>query len=222
MSIIERATRKLQETQQSSTAAVIEMPVQRQPARNPGLNKRFVAGWMLASMATGFVLGMVVSGALYKPASPQFPSAQQAPSAATRTIRVAPVTPVQPTPAAADQNNNNDKQKAVLKHVDNWVKAWSDKDLDNYLAAYAPEFQPPGGLTRPEWEKQRRQRLGKYSKIEIRLSDMQIMTEGDTATVEFIQSFKADGFSETGLRKRLELRQQGNRWLTVKETTIKG
>lgn len=106
--------------------------------------------------------------------------------------------------------------------VDRWVKAWSEKDLDKYLAAYAPEFEPPDGLTRADWEKQRRKRLGKFHKIEIHLSDLTTVLNEETATVEFVQSFNADGFSETGLHKRLELRLQDHRWMIRKEISRKG
>jgi murein L,D-transpeptidase YafK len=130
--------------------------------------------------------------------------------------------PAQPADVASKPNTEDDTRRQVKLFVDGWVKAWSEKDLDNYLSAYAPEFDPPGGLTRSDWEKQRRNRLGKYHKIEIKLSELTALSKGDAATVDFVQSFKADGFSETGLRKRLALRLQGGRWMITKEISRKG
>ena len=112
-----------------------------------------------------------------------------------------------------------DERQNIEAFVNSWARAWSAREADKYLSAYAPEFEPANGLTRAAWEKQRRHRLGKYKKIEITLSNLAVSVEKDVATAEFIQSFEADGFSETGLRKRLDLKQQGTRWMIVRETS---
>ena len=54
-----------------------------------------------------------------------------------------------PAPAA-------DPAAEVLKAVNAWAEAWSRKDADAYLAAYAKDFDPPGNQSRADWEKSRR------------------------------------------------------------------
>lgn len=134
-------------------------------------------------------------------------------------ILFAPATNTVPTEAIAERpapSPSNEQQ--VADFVNSWATSWETKEVNKYLSAYAPEFTPSNGLTHTAWEKQRRQRLKKYRRIEVTLADITVAVQGDSATVEFVQSFKADGFSESGLRKRLDLRRQDSRWLITAET----
>ncbi|BAN36591.1 hypothetical protein SCD_n02792 [Sulfuricella denitrificans skB26] len=206
MSIVEEAMRRLGAAQQNDSQPESEMPAPPPSPEKPVWPKLLVAG------GVGFVLGAGTASTLLTPVSTPIASTRQ-----TQEI----TKPVQPAYIASSPNTEEDSRQQVKLFVDSWVKAWSEQNLDNYLSAYAPEFEPPGGLTRSDWEKQRRKRLGKYHKIEIKLSGLTALSKGDTATVEFVQSFNADGFSETGLHKHLELRRQGERWLIMKEISRK-
>lgn len=206
MSIVEEAMLRLNAAQKHNAQLTSEMPALPRPAK-PVWHKLLVAG------GAGFVLGMGAASALLYPVGGASISAMQAQEAAKS---------VQSLDVASNPNSENNRQRQVALFIDGWIKAWSEKDLDNYLSAYAPEFEPPGGLTRSDWEKQRRKRLAKYHKIEIKLSRLTAISKGDAATVEFIQSFKADEFSETDLHKRLELRLHGDRWMIMKEISRKG
>lgn len=208
MSIVEKAVNKLQAEQQNKARANPEI------LSSPSRPEK--SGWkkLLAVGGIGFILGAGSNAILHNPGESLFfsPPALQA-KELKELANPAQILGVSPSPDTAE----NIAQQQAMTFVDGWVKAWSEKDLDRYLYAYAPEFEPPAGLTRAAWEKQRRNRLGKYHKIEIKLSAMAVVAKGDTATVEFIQSFTADNFSEAGLHKRLELRRQGDRWMIVKE-----
>ncbi|MBU1690523.1 MAG: nuclear transport factor 2 family protein [Gammaproteobacteria bacterium] len=206
MSIVEEAMRRFGAAQQNDSQPKSEMPAPPPSPEKPVWHKLLVAG------VVGFVLGAGTASTLLTPVS--------SPIASTRQEQEI-TKPVQPAYIASNPNTEEDSRQPVKRFVDSWVKAWSEQNLNNYLSAYAPEFEPPGGLTRSDWEKQRRKRLGKYHKIEINLSDLTTLSKGDTAVVEFVQSFNADGFSETGLHKRLELRLQGERWLIMKEISRK-
>lgn len=192
---------------QAARPSAAHIPAQSKPGANPISPRLFITA------GVGFVLGMATIAILIEPA-------KKTPS---------PVLPVQSaaTPAYSSQlpliTNNQGKtiesRQEVAALVSDWANAWAAKDADHYLSFYAPEFLPPHGLTRPAWEKQRRSRLSKYRKIEIALSDLTVSLEENTAAVEFVQSFNADGFSETGLHKRLDLKLQDARWMIVKETS---
>lgn len=176
---------------------------------NPISPKLLITGGM------GFVLGVTAIVVLFNPVRSMFSPAVPIQKAAS------PASSIQLPLVAANQNNANDSQQKVSSIVSKWAEAWAAKDVDNYLSFYAPEFQPHHGLTRSAWERQRRNRLNKYRKIEIELSGLTVSLQKNTATVEFVQSFKADGFSETGLHKRLDLELHGTRWMIVKETSGK-
>jgi len=207
MSIVEEAMLRLGAAQKNNAPLKSEIPVPPSPPAKPVWRKLLVAG------GVGFVLGMGTASVLLEPVRGASISARQTQETAK---------PVQSSDVASNPNTEDDSRRQLTLFVDGWIKAWSEKDLDNYLSAYAPEFEPPGGLTRSDWEKQRRKRLGKYHKIEIKLSELTAISKGATATVEFVQCFKADELSETGLHKRLELRLQGDRWMIVKEISRKG
>lgn len=184
------------------------------PRTNPISSRLLFAGGI------SFVLGMTAIVILPKlgnrePATPVIAPALTVPETAVPAIS-------NPPPAVAD---NRDKTAETRQHVaatvNGWATAWAVKDADGYLSFYAPDFSPPRGMTRAGWEEQRRSRLRKYRKIEIALSGLTVSLAKDTAAAEFVQSFQADGFSEIGLRKRLDFELHGGHWMIVKETSGK-
>lgn len=216
MSIIEGVMRHVQSAQQSNAKPEDETQVPLQPAVTPVWHKLVVVG------AVCFVLGAVTAKALLVPVKIASLPVKQAQNLVAPVSVVMPVNSSSRPAVAVNPGKEDEGRREVVAAVDAWVKAWSDKDMDNYLSAYAPEFHPPEGLSRSEWEKQRRKRINKYGKIEIKLSDLVVISQKDAAIVEFVQSFKTDVFSETGLHKRLELRRQGSRWVIVNEVSYKG
>lgn len=99
-----------------------------------------------------------------------------------------------------------------------WAKAWSARSMSDYLAAYGPNFTPPGGQARTAWEADRRARIEPRSRIDVALSDMSVTVNGDRATARFRQDYTSDTLNITS-RKTLELIKTGNRWLIVREST---
>ncbi len=141
-------------------------------------------------------------------------AAATVPAASTRpTTATAPVTtPTQPVaPSGAVQDD-------VEAAVQAWAKAWSSKNMQAYLGAYAQNFTPPGGQSRSEWEADRRARIVPRSRIGVDLSDINITVNGDRATVRFRQAYSSDTLNVTS-RKTLDMVKSGNRWLIVRETT---
>ncbi|MBI5430459.1 MAG: nuclear transport factor 2 family protein [Nitrosomonadales bacterium] len=209
MNLLEKAMRQkaIRASRQNGQAAETETPAASLPATRPLPVKLLLAGGAGITLATA-AIGMLLAPTDHAPANASPTQAMFAPKNIDQ-FATAPDTPVK-----GDEGRQN-----VATFVDGWVRAWSAKDVDKYLSAYAPEFKPAHGLSRPAWEKQRRERLAKYKKIEVALANLTIAAEKDTATVEFIQSFKADDFSESGLRKRLDLRLQDSRWVIVRETS---
>ena len=104
----------------------------------------------------------------------------------------------------------------VQKAVENWAAAWSRKDVKNYLAAYAKDFDVPGGGSRKSWEQERESRIAKPGNIKVGLSDFHVQVEGDQATVRFRQHY-ASATLNTASSKTLILVQRGNRWLIQQE-----
>ncbi|MEQ1536381.1 MAG: tetratricopeptide repeat protein [Burkholderiaceae bacterium] len=146
--------------------------------------------------------------------------APTAPVATAPAKPVAPIAtaPVAPTPAPALPAAVASSDKDIEQAVQAWAKAWSSKDMNAYLGAYAKNFDTPKNLPRKAWEEERRDRIMGKSRISVKVSDLVTKTNGNTAVVKFRQSYDADALS-TSSRKTLELNKVGDRWLIAKETT---
>jgi tetratricopeptide (TPR) repeat protein len=134
------------------------------------------------------------------------------PTAPVATAPVAPATT--PTLPAAIASSDKDIEQAVRT----WAAAWSSKDMNAYLGAYAKNFDTPKNLPRKAWEEERRERIMGKSRISVKVSDITTKSNGNSATVKFRQTYDADALS-TSSRKTLELNKVGDRWLIAKETT---
>jgi adhesin transport system outer membrane protein len=118
------------------------------------------------------------------------------------------------TTATAAPQSGQDIEKSVMA----WASAWASKDMQAYFGAYSSKFEPAKGLTRERWEAQRKQRIEPRQLIEVQLSDIQIESSGDVATVKFSQNYRSDNVKEIS-RKSLSMTREGGRWLIVKEVS---
>ena len=69
--------------------------------------------------------------------------------------------------------------------VESWAKAWSNQDVNKYLAHYAKDFQTPNGESRSARAEDRRSRIEGKGKINVRIEDLNVKLEDDSATVRF-------------------------------------
>lgn len=165
------------------------------------------------------VLAAAPSTPAVKPTAPTQPQpaivaaapALAKPSAATAAVPAPPATSRQP-PAAAD--SNRDVELAVRA----WARAWTDKNMAQYLAAYDKNFETPGQQSRSAWEQDRRLRITGKSRISVNLLELQITVKDNRAVAKFRQDYKADALAVLS-RKTLELVRTGDRWLIVKESS---
>ena len=139
-----------------------------------------------------------------------------APAVVTTTPAASPATAAPTTPATAAVASSTDKD--VEQAVQAWAKAWSSKDMNSYLGAYAKTFATPKNQARNVWEDERRARIVGKTRISVKVSDVVTKTSGNTATVKFRQTYDADAL-QTSSRKTLELTKVGDRWLIAKEST---
>ena len=153
-------------------------------------------------------------------------SAPVAPSAPPVAPVASPGTPkptekaTEKTTESAAEKSANDRQAAALVQLErataNWAAAWSRKDVPAYLAFYARGFQPPPGLSRSEWEKQRHERLNRPGSIKVTIDDLKIVADGDGWRVTFRQHYRATGLESTAT-KSMRWVHEGGRWLIQAE-----
>jgi hypothetical protein len=105
----------------------------------------------------------------------------------------------------------------IAAAIDNWLAAWSRREVSTYLAHYAKDFQTPRGQSRKKWEVGRTQRVGKPGKIEVRRDEVSIELLGDDrARASFLQHYKSADFSSSDEKTLVMIRQDGN-WLIQQE-----
>lgn len=108
----------------------------------------------------------------------------------------------------------------VVAALNNWAQSWAQRDLDGYLAAYSPQFTPRG-LSREDWEKQRRQRIGQRKSIRLSLKDVNIrQIDENRAEVTFKQAYKSGKYRDRGT-KLLALARIDGKWLIEGEQAQK-
>ena len=108
-------------------------------------------------------------------------------------------------------------RKEVKTAVNNWAKAWSAKDVDNYVKSYSGKFIPPNKLSRSKWQTQRRVRLSKPRYIKVTLDNVRIeILSQDQALVRFIQTYQSDNYKDQ-VNKQLLLNKDDGVWLISKE-----
>lgn len=167
---------------------------------------------------------------------PKVALAQTAPKAAPTPAAVPAAKPITPAPAApqvaapkpvpapvvaakepAKAAPPVQNPEAVLKAVNSWAAAWAGNDVDGYLARYAPGFKTPDGEPRKTWENERRARIAKPRKIEVRVEAPKVTFNDDNrATVTFRQHYRSNTL-KVSASKKLVMVRSGNQWLIQEE-----
>ncbi len=142
--------------------------------------------------------------------------ATKAAVAAAAASAVAPTAAAaKPEPARADTANLD--QQAVEKALQAWAKAWSQRDMFAYYAAYAPEFKGKSA-TRKAWEEERRVRIVGKKKIVVTLSDIRIKVSGGKATLQIRQDYNSDALSVKSAKTLEMVKSKLGDWQITEET----
>jgi tetratricopeptide (TPR) repeat protein len=135
-------------------------------------------------------------------------------AAARVSAAATPSAPAPQPPAAKPAAQPRD----VLEAVTAWAEAWSRKDANAYLAAYAKDFRTPKGEPRSEWEKQRRERVTAPKSIAVRIDFTRVVDKGDgRVSVTFRQDYRSDVFSGSAMKTLLMGKSEDGRWRILQE-----
>jgi tetratricopeptide (TPR) repeat protein len=136
-----------------------------------------------------------------------------------KNVRATPITytiPPEIKKTSASTNTPADSNKTISTTINDWAQAWSNKNVDNYLAYYGASFKPTKGMSRQAWEQQRKQRISKPSKISVEISDLKIESDGNSATAKFKQTYRADS-KPISTSKTLLMKRDGDDWYIIEE-----
>jgi hypothetical protein len=118
---------------------------------------------------------------------------------------------------------------AITAAVKHWARAWEQRDVAAYAAAYEPSFRGAGSLapapSNAAWLAQRRERILSKRVIEVALEDIQISlqsvapSDAPKAHVRFLQRYRGDELISVA-RKRLGLVWRDGVWLIREEVSL--
>ncbi len=114
-----------------------------------------------------------------------------------------------------------DESDEIIKTVNAWAKAWSDKNVTAYFAFYAADFQTPRGVKRTTWEKTRRDRIIKPKAIQVEITHPKVtLINPARARVSFRQLYHSDAFKHDS-SKTLEMVKTDGKWQIRQERSAK-
>jgi tetratricopeptide (TPR) repeat protein len=125
-----------------------------------------------------------------------------------------------PSTAAQTAGVSSATRAAAIDLVQSWAKAWAAQDVGKYLSYYSADFDPADGLSHAEWEKQRRERLSKPSRITIHVHRFTVSRIDPThLRITFQQDYRAPGYKDH-MRKALDLGENGGELKITREYAV--
>nr|NJM01032.1 L,D-transpeptidase family protein [Desulfobacula sp.] len=106
--------------------------------------------------------------------------------------------------------------RLIQETVNQWLAAWSVKDMDKYSSFYANNFYSDG-MDKKKWVERKRNIAGKNAFIKVTGERIQIKQTKDTCEVVFFQDYKSSGLSTRGIKK-LKLINKGGSWKIYQES----
>jgi murein L,D-transpeptidase YafK len=109
--------------------------------------------------------------------------------------------------------------------LDTWLKAWSSKDIDNYIELYADEFKIDS-MNRMQYGKYKSALNEKYDKIEVSSEDPRFYFHEKYDLIEFTQNYRStfkNGATAFAMKakKRLWLQERNGHYRIVMEEAVK-
>lgn len=117
----------------------------------------------------------------------------------------------------------------ITAAVTRWARAWEQRDVTAYAAAYEANFRGAGtaavAVSNAAWQAQRRERILSKRDIEVVLEDIQVSvqrsasTDTSKANVRFVQRYRGDALRSI-TRKRLGMVLRDSVWLIREEVSL--
>lgn len=136
----------------------------------------------------------------------------------------APPAPIVPptlaSEAAARAAPGIEIKNRILASIEAWRSAWTNQNVDAYIASYSLNFKPATGISREVWESQRRRRVDRPGAIQVQVLNPEVTLRGpNRATVVFLQIYESNTYSDQ-VRKQIELEKTDRGWLIIEESVL--
>jgi len=115
----------------------------------------------------------------------------------------------------ADQKDLKKLAKEINQRVEEWRRAWEEKDIDQYMALYHPTFST-GRKNWNQWKEYKARLAKKYNHISVKIDNLSLIKTDGMIVASFVQTYRTDTFESRGL-KRLYLQQNSKEWKITRE-----
>lgn len=132
--------------------------------------------------------------------------------------------PEQPVVHKTENQTNNRQEitNQIQNTVLNWSEAWSNSDIEQYLAAYSTDFTPSDAKKDyTQWRDLRRAKFQFTKGISVKLDDLKVYLDDNNqhALAEFVQLYKSAKYQDKVV-KQLHLINENKRWLILSERVL--
>jgi len=108
---------------------------------------------------------------------------------------------------------------ALRRALQSWRAAWAQRNAENYLASYVPNFLPDSGGDTKAWKDRSRALLARSADVSVEIADLSVtLTDAARPSMVFKQTYKAQG-SRNVVTKTLLWMRVGDRWLIARESS---
>ena len=110
--------------------------------------------------------------------------------------------------------------RAIKSSLNHWAKSWQNKDIDDYIDSYSPNFKSRSYSSRQAWMEGRNERINRANEIEISISDMVIdALSSERVQVDFVMGYRSDRYRDR-TKKRVVFKRMAGKWRIVRELTL--
>ncbi len=122
---------------------------------------------------------------------------------------------------ALDKMDVNPLKQEVLKAVEAWLVAWSNKDMAGYFAAYSNDFEyGEKYVSFAKWKDYKTWAMRQRAFIKVNIEDVHMtMLANDVVKLTFIQHFRSDTFNNDSVKEML-FRKTAGGWKIIYEASI--
>ncbi|VEN74991.1 conserved hypothetical protein [Candidatus Desulfarcum epimagneticum] len=107
------------------------------------------------------------------------------------------------------------EKKNIAGMIDQWIRAWSQKDIRRYGGFYAGDFKS-GRMDKKKWLRHKESLNLKYAYIRVSKDRLDVKVGGDRAEADFVQTYESPLYRAVG-KKKLVLKREGTGWKIYRE-----
>ena len=145
--------------------------------------------------------------------------AQKQAGALSITPRASSATPIPIKLAAREASTSTMLAADALNALETWRKAWENKDMAGYLAAYVTHYRGDSA-SREAWVQHRESRIQKPGAIQVDIRDAEVQpVTNNQVKLLFRQNYQSDGYHANSLKSLLMVLEKG-KWLIKEERVL--